>query len=316
MSVMLPFEHNVPIQSYSHFVFYLGILAGRGVDVYPYMFNHFLSFCFLKATAQVGFLEMPKALQVFRLRPFSRDLAAPVSFFKRTLDDGKYVNVHLNHKYISASVREKDYVHDFLLYGYSDETQSFYSKGYVFDGEHAFLINSAFELPYAEAEKSYRATGAKANMFANNYIIDVRKDPGEKLQKAKIRRDLFFYLHDLIPSTPLMPVNRHVYASLQATLERAPDLIMDFPLWKTMEDRAAFLLEFERRLGLEPEKQAKCEKMKGILYAAQIYMALYGARAEFSEERKNKVVRTLSGNLTAVGELEPEIMRDLYLAMK
>ncbi|MBQ7689439.1 MAG: hypothetical protein IJT27_09505 [Clostridia bacterium] len=315
MNKLLPLEESVPFRSYPQYAFFLGILAADGSDVRYTLFNHFITLCYARSLKQIGILELPFFLSYFSLRFFSAKQKDPLSYFKKQIKAGKYVQVWLNHKYLSASNCNNDFVHNFLVYGFDDAEQAVYAYGYVRKNDFSGMLLKKIRIPYAEFLRSYETAKRKKSIDKNDFVISVRRPADTKLHIKKLKLVLFVYLHDLLPSLPILPVNQHVYGALQKNIrENGANgyRAVSFPIWKFLEERAAFFHSLAGQMGLSAECQENCRKMKKILSSALLFSAVRNASKDCPPRYYEEAAQTFFDNLAEVRILEKKILSDIY----
>lgn len=171
--VKLPFDNNPILKTYHNVAHPLGILGGILPDKekwFPWLCQKYINCCFT-TTPEFKFDVYASdrfflADQVFK----AIEIAFPcngmndiiLDFFnwneenfifvlKNYLCRGLYIRGNYNEKYISSkdAYGKYDYVHDYLIYGFDDEKNSFYSVGYTHN-----KVYEEFHIPYEEFQNS------------------------------------------------------------------------------------------------------------------------------------------------------------------
>ncbi|MBQ7687579.1 MAG: hypothetical protein IJT27_00025 [Clostridia bacterium] len=319
MTVSLPFDEHVPLRSFSHYFAYLGILQGQGVNVNYFLFNHFITLNYCSLDGFISFWEERKLYRLFDRKKFFFDLPDPVSFAKEQLRNKKYVLIDLNHQYVSASAQTECFVHEFLLYGYDDDTQCFSAIGYVSDDSLTCFSLRNFQLPFSEVAQGYATTGLKKKRIHKNYVISVKKTPAQKLNVPKLRLDVFIYRHFPQLRLAVWFLNQNAFSAARKTILRHQTnkiYSLDLRFLKTLEGRALILLSLAQVLSAPPETTEKCEKLRKLFSAALRYGALSNARSGRPERYYVKVLTTLADNLEEAKRLEKSIFDDFNKCLK
>ena len=188
----LKYTIDVPIKNSQFDAFYLGINAannpGYMIDIFNdygtvrlvepdlYILNHYTIWIY-RANIYDDLYETEFQFD-YRIRNRNTIFDSPMlDYLKEQIEKGFYITGLYNEQYISA--KKKDYLfhHDFILYGFDDEIQSFISAGYI-DG-----IYQRFYIPYREfAEAAGNNThhfiqirGIKPNPKYYNDVLDLPK---------------------------------------------------------------------------------------------------------------------------------------------
>ena len=154
--IKLPFDLNPELNTYLNLAHPLGILGGNIPDKsawFPWLCNKYINCYYVdfpqkklglytvdgfflndNIIEQLEFKIIPKKFQSV-LTPTPQSLAEHV---KLLLTSGAYVHGTYNERYISAASAygKYDHLHDYLLFGFSDELGCFFAAGYVADGTY------------------------------------------------------------------------------------------------------------------------------------------------------------------------------------
>lgn len=165
--VVLPFDSSPLLTHYLGKAFSLGIIQGNAEETaLPWIYSRYIN-CIYNATAANKFdfytpdywgrgdgilAEQRMILQRETYQIMKLDI---LDFVRNLLDRAYYVYGTNNERYIpgKSSYQQRDFLHEYLLYGYSDEQQIFHSCGYLADNKY-----QVFEISYDDYLKSLMNT--------------------------------------------------------------------------------------------------------------------------------------------------------------
>ncbi len=160
-AVVLPFEPSPAVRCYHNNAFPLGIIQGNAKvlnkDITPWIIGKYLNCVFnydatdnryeIDMTDWWGIDEKIVYHQCIDMRIDTLEKVGidGINLIKQLLNENFYVSGMFNEKHIpgKASYKKWDYVHDFIVYGYDDNKEVYYSAGYLGNRKY-----SAFEIPY------------------------------------------------------------------------------------------------------------------------------------------------------------------------
>lgn len=219
--IKLPFDMDPPLKTYHNLAHPLGILGGNMPDQaiwFPWLCQKYIN-CSVSYSPELKFdvyatdrfFEKDKVFHVL-------DLSVPKNGWKAILEDGLgmseyafidfvkrclsqefYVRGIYNEKYISSkgSYQRRDYPHDYLLFGFDDEKQGFYSVGYTKTGRYEEFI-----IPY---EQYYTAIFPGACSDLSMKVIKWNQDRSYETSFPVVLRDLRHYLNSTAYRPPSSP---------------------------------------------------------------------------------------------------------------
>lgn len=173
MKNVLPFNHNPKMKSYPFYSDYLGVLEAYGINVMPILYRYYFTLYYTPKIHQIGFRNFNKLQKLFDIEYFSLDNIKPLDFMKNKLNNNQYVEIVLNRKHFSSS--KNDFFHNFLIYGYDDEKESFFGCGF-FKNDKGFMNYDKFDLSYSDFLNSLPKNGEKTafeNNIMNNHVFSL-----------------------------------------------------------------------------------------------------------------------------------------------
>lgn len=309
---VLPFETEPLVRSYHSLAFPMGIIqanaqkdltewyCGKYINCHfmlEYPQNRFNTCTYDEWGAQEGIL----LYQHFYMQSdlYKQLVSNIVDIVKRFLLCDCYVSGMYNERYIpgKSAYGKYDYLHDYIIYGYDDDTQSFLSAGYLLDGKY-----QSFSITYENFENSIN------NLNAQDIMMETWKYNDRAsfaLNLPRIREDLADYLASRN--------SKHVYTDdkaygrdgilrlkeyFETTFEAGIDLRYTRAL---MEHRHFMLLRFQyfANQGVVPKEDA--ERMKETYDKAE-KIHLLGIK--YNMTHKNSYIGSISKLIDEILEFE------------
>lgn len=149
----LPFNIDKQFITYPFNCVYLGILEAAGYNIDNIIlreYMHLVSYI----TSRGNFRITVRGSGRIKNNRFDVEYIKSklsIEFIKEALKNGYYLFLFLNEKHISnhSINQKKDYYHDWLIYGFNDNTNMFKCAGYV--GENVmYRIFKTVEIPYSD----------------------------------------------------------------------------------------------------------------------------------------------------------------------
>lgn len=201
--VKLPFETAPLIQSYQYEIFFMGIIQGHCAleTITPWLCSRYLNCAFGGPSHKEAFFlhtadqwgEKDGLLWRANLDILQRPDGMPrediLGLVRLMLKNGHYVGGCYNEKYIPGkrAYGGWDFMHDFVLYGYDDRRQVFFSVGYMKDSRCR-----AFEIPYEDFYRSI-VQGISGKYQFSFFLYNESAD--YSLRPERIVSELWDYLH-------------------------------------------------------------------------------------------------------------------------
>lgn len=163
MSIPLPIEFHPPLTAYDRYAFWLSIVLGTHPDALPWIAAQFMQIQSVMDSGDVTLLPYAACFRNLNAEPWltvqtvtikpqarRRDFADMMSVAKDRLKHGHYVIAALDDHAVSVLTDDGPLpaYYPCLLYGYDDQTQSFFALGNV--GKPVYR---PFTLTYAEFER-------------------------------------------------------------------------------------------------------------------------------------------------------------------
>lgn len=167
--IKLPFDLNPELNTYLNLAHPLGILGGNipNKSIWlPWLCNKYINCYYMESpkrkfglyTVDPFFLSDAIIEQLeFKIVPetYERILNLDIQSFaehvKMLLSSGAYIHGANNERYVSAmdAYEKYDYIHDYMLFGFSDKLGCFYAAGYTANGTY-----QEYKIPYDEYYRS------------------------------------------------------------------------------------------------------------------------------------------------------------------
>jgi len=309
MQKELPFSLEVPLNSYTYYGYNLGILLSRGYNVKGLLYNHFTTLVYGGRLDYLIFLEgFPGGGKVGKLFPSEsiKDYTDdPIALFKGLLDKDKYIIIYLNHKMITNFSEQFDWFHEWLLFGYDEN--SFTAAGYVDEFDKGALIYKVVKISFEDFIQSL-----PLNRKNSKWTIKVPTDLSiTPINLKKIKRDIFLYAYNLLPFI----FNANIYRKYATVFRRKHSKgVGEFDLrpLKVLKEHKQLLLQM--MIDLSPDGDAAREYKKIVTLANQILMI--ALKCNFAKHDQQKTIDSICNKLCKLREEEPKIMRLFYRELK
>jgi hypothetical protein len=338
---MLPFDQDVPMKSFAVYLILFAALKGNGYDIFPTQCNHFLKLIWHKYSNAILFPETYQVRRLFKTEAITEFPEDNIAFVKKNIDDGKYLHLDLFKRYILGPNFNGTF--PFVIIGYDDQTETVAIAGFFFDPKKPrvnkydvrHIKYDLFEkaCPKSEKDISYswnfcllqRKIKIIEKIFGDRYFFFIPEDyrcnrylfwlPENSMQEEfnfkKIRRDIFFYSHNIPP----YPLNLCVYRRYRAMFvkqNKTHDGPFDLRYFEILKEHATILFELIRKFYPDSECQTK---YANVLKKIQ-RMLLIGTKYNLSRKDKKKAMEKMSQLLLEVRSEEPKVLKDFYRAIK
>lgn len=199
---ILEFELNPTMKNYQLKAFELGIIEANEDTIKPWIFNRYINQLYMikdrrftytnydRWHATEGVTECQK-LCVKSEMLSAREGMDIINFIHEMLDTDHYVFGRYNEFCVPQknAYQKRYYVHDFIIYGYDEAKQIYYSAGYLADGKYKpFTITFA---DFCDALKT--VTTEKLNF----HFIKYKNGIDNRIDIRMIYEDLYDYLHSI-----------------------------------------------------------------------------------------------------------------------
>ena len=206
--VKLSFDFNPVVTTYHHLTHPLGIVGGNLPDKsvwFPWLCNKYINCCYTVGPQKRFWLYTVDPFFIhegiiesleFKMRPekYQSFLNLNINIFteqiKNILLSGSYIHGMHNERYVGAtsSYGKRDFSHDYLLFGFSDELGGFYAAGYAANGRY-----QEYEIPYHEYYNSIFQVACEPLLF--RVLRFNQKKPSYNPNYSVIIRDINHYLN-------------------------------------------------------------------------------------------------------------------------
>lgn len=170
MKKILTIDVNPMIKTYGSIGNYLGILNANGFDTTGILINHYLDLYYAKNS--VGFIERDYIKnQKFERQDFLFSENNFISKVKSEINNNHYVFLILNELYVENKRihRSYSYCHDWLVYGYDDETSTFKMVGY-YGSEKLPRVYGTVDIIYTDLRNGVIHALDEKHMYKNTSL--------------------------------------------------------------------------------------------------------------------------------------------------
>lgn len=199
---ILEFELNPIMKNYQLKAFELGIVEANEDTVTPWIFNRYINQLYMIKDRRFTYTNYDRwhaaegVTECQKLCVKSEMLTAQggidiVNLIHEMLDTDHYVFGRYNEFCIPQknAYQKRYYVHDFILYGYDESEQRYYSAGYLADGKY-----KPFTIAFADF---YDALKTVTTEKLNFHFIKYKNGIDNRIDIRMIYEDLYDYLHSI-----------------------------------------------------------------------------------------------------------------------
>lgn len=236
--VLLPFEKNPFVLAYQNLAFPMGIIqSNTHDDITPWLASKYINCRYHRRNVfdiciTDNWFCVDSKLFFQRIN-LSKDSYSNLSIdyidlMRKIISSDCYPYGMYNEQWIhgKASHKKSYFLHDFLLIGYSDEKQVFYSVGYLSDGKF-----QRFEIPYGSMRK---ALGSIKEQNVSFCLFKFNPESPYIFNKEIFIQELYDYIN----STTSVKVFRvDIYFGMQAICEMAKDFLIDAEQKQRIDNR-------------------------------------------------------------------------------
>ena len=320
---VLPFTLDVPLKAFSHYSVYLAILKMHDINITTLLLNHFITFHFCHLDGFISYLEERRLRSLFSRNRFPSDIEDPKRFLKKAIDEELYLFVDLDYAHISTLPFRFHYVHEFLVYGYDDESEVFFASGHILDKKQGMYKLEEITISYSDLILSYQSACKYKKGKHLNYTIRMKKRSiKDRLNVNKIRRDLFLYSYSILPYIFVYSFNRLSHKMHRRYfIKRTKDGkgFINPVFLKVIQERTTLFKMLVEKLSIKNELADECFNLYNsatiALMLAAKYNVKYGASNTNAAERTETLMK-IYGLLECVEKKEFEIVKGLYKVLR
>ena len=154
MKKILPFETSPYLDLYQYYAFSFGILQGNS-NTYPWIYSNFIQY---DINGEDIWLEYRKAFSRTHIHEGNQDYPREgiLDSIKNCILNDYYVLGYCDEFYIPQKMvyGKTHFLHDFLIYGFDDDTKTLYSFGYVIGKNSKYQVCKPFTISYNDMLQS------------------------------------------------------------------------------------------------------------------------------------------------------------------
>ena len=319
--VKLPFDLNPLLNTYLYLAHPLGIISGNIPDQsvwFPWMVQKYIN-CdyhnnavpiFTVYSADRFFIgdDVIKQMEIKLNSPICQKLGLSEAVFigciKQAIVSGLYVHGQFNERYVSAmpAYQKKDYAHDYLIFGYSDNQKCFYTAGYTSDGHY-----KQYELPFKEYYCSIFQPHFKA--LSLRFMMFNEEKPYETNYSVVVR-DLKHYLSSTAykgETTPSTLYGLAVWYKLSEYISTAEKIDLRFTKIFMEHHKLMYMrLDYFSKEGIIPNNLSE-QYLQAKSYADQVYLLSMKYNLTQRQREKNSCIQLIEKSI----ELDRTILPDV-----
>lgn len=197
MEKILPFNSNSPIKTYSYFADYLGVLLANNYRIDNVLEQHFLFMNYIPFTGQVNFQFKKSLKSRFEYEKFDVGTIDALPFVKNNIINNKYVVILLDDNFLNVNSKHKIGVHNWLIYGFSDEKERIYIAGYVFNNNCGTYTETSISYTELISSVARKLTSIEKNRISANNVFSIpqKLNINTKVKYGLIKKFNFYFIH-------------------------------------------------------------------------------------------------------------------------
>lgn len=202
LMIVLPFDLSPTLKIYQLKAFELGIIQGNEKSITPWIYNKYINQLYMTKDQRFTFTNYDRwhadegvtECQKLCIKAEVLKSESGINIIKlihEMIDTGHYVFGRYNEYYIpnKKSYQKEYYVHDFIIYGYDETKQLYFSAGYVSDGKYKPFVISF--------DNFYNSLKTVTTEKLNFHFIKYKNGINNCLDVRMIYEDLYDYLHSI-----------------------------------------------------------------------------------------------------------------------
>lgn len=185
MKKILPFGTSPYLDLYQYNAFSFGILQGNP-NAYPWIYSNFIQYDIFGEDAWLEYRKAFTRTHIYEMgQEYPRD--SIISMIKDCIINDYYVNGGYDEFYIPNKIvcQKTHFLHDFLIYGFDDDTETFYSFGYVNGKTNKYQVCRTFTISYSDLLDS--VVKANYDEYWTEYFYKVIINPALDLSFNRMR---------------------------------------------------------------------------------------------------------------------------------
>ncbi|MDR1409868.1 MAG: hypothetical protein LBJ12_06350 [Oscillospiraceae bacterium] len=298
------------MSNYPSYADTLGILQGNGLDTRPVLYNNFTTLVFGTGRPYLIFLGgIPSGRCLKRQLRRTRTTVDPdnaIEFVKKQLDENRYVLMILNAKELSNVLFDREWFHDWVIFGYDDAKRVFSASGYDVDTKNHAFVHKSIEIGYDDF------LCALSPKTVEPELIWIPTDAApEGLNLRKIKRDVFLFGHNILPLVFNAKVYR-AFAWLLRWKHHKTDAPFDMHQFRVLLEHKTLMRQM--MCDLVPKSQA-AEQYK-IVQSRTNAMLMTALKYNMTKKNKQKALDAICATLAWLRKEEPPIFRVFYRELR
>jgi len=313
MFKILPFEKNAYFSVYQYDAFSFGILQANP-KTYPWIYSNFIQY-----ELNSGDVWLQQRQAILKTHIFdSNTIMSPrviMEEIKQSILNEHYVAGLYDEFYIPQKFEYKKnhFLHDFLLYGFDDQTQEFFSYGYI-KGEGNYHICKEFSIKYSDFIKSILLAQYNDCWTESLYRVKINENLNCNFDRMRLCDELFQYLKQpvLIINEPInSPCGICVWKDLYDSIKNATkETFGSVPfLVKIVNEHVQLMLD---RLNYINDNEIEIKSIvKRYTEFAKKSNTNYAMSLKFLLTDNNLILKRLMNNINSMFVEEYTILREL-----
>lgn len=280
------------------------------------LFNHFVPLSYTFWRNNLSFAYSTHLKDSFQMKRIRKIPTNPLHFVQQCLRKNQYVNLVLNAKHISDLHFDRDWYHNWLIFGFDDEKALFHAVGFAVDVTcHAFTFQT-IKIRYNELTQALPASRKESGYsridMMNPHLCWLPKDfAPPKISMPLVRRQVFWYAYNLLPFL----FNAHIYPLFAQKINKTypnNDTSFDLHPFRVLQEHKTLMREM--MTDLVPESQA-AEQYKTVQSRTNA-MLMAALKYNMTKKNKLKALDAICETLAWLRKEEPPIFRAFYRELR
>ncbi|MDR0884459.1 MAG: hypothetical protein LBN05_07640 [Oscillospiraceae bacterium] len=315
MNAILPIVINSPIRVYTYLAYYFSVLSAHGCDLSGVLYNHYLTLRYENSHLPLSYQAKFYAKEQFEHEYFDSTALDVVQRVRAGIQAGKYAVLVLNAKHITNVLFDREWYHDWLIYGFDDGNREFTAAGYVLDTSCHTFEYKTIQISYDDVAQAFPPAstdfGYKKNNMSHHFFWLPEHYTPPTLNVKKVKRDIFFYAHNALPKS----FNACACAKYAVMFRRehiGTGELFDLRPFRVLQEHKQLIIDMMCALVKESTAALEYQKLLNIVKAIQSCALKYN----ISRCNKQKTVENICIALQQISKDEPAIMRKFYRELK
>jgi len=256
MRKQLPFDVNVMPRAFPFYGNFFAILKGKGYNFSSILFNHYLNIYYMHPIPMVDYTECmlrcSSVRKLFVCESLPKYSDHPIEQIKSCINEGKYVVLNLNLRYLLSYQTENNLYHDYMIIGYDDDKQVFFLAGYWGGEQQVISKYCVREFNFTDVAKATPKRGDKElSWFAWTRDLEYmfhytcclpENFKVEPVNLKKLKFTMFLYAYKLLPWSFNLRLYSFFKYATHLRIKKGNSISYDYRMLKAIEEHTKIVL--------------------------------------------------------------------------